>query len=675
VTGAGNDAEVAIGAGHDRLVAASSAPGLRAARLWALAVGLAACLAYLPALRNGFVDLDDGNYVAENRHTQKLSVENVRWAFTAFYAGNWHPLTWLSHAADSALFGLDARRHHMTSVLLHAANAALLVLVLHRLTRAIAPSVLVGALFALHPLNVESVAWIAERKNLLSTLFWILTMGAYARYAERPAPGRYALVVVLFALGLMAKPMLVTLPFVLLLLDAWPLRRFSRRALLEKVPLVALSAASSVVTVLAQRAGSAVVSTVDIPMASRASNAVVSYVRYLALTVWPRGLSVLYPLPGSPEAPPIGAAALIFSAALLVAVTVFTVRARRRAPFLLVGWLWYVGTLVPVIGIVQVGGQAMADRYAYVPLIGIFIAVAWSLPSALLAPPVRPAALATVAVLAALGVATAARARVWHDPASLWRATLTTNPRSRTALINSGAQLIRLGRRDEAIARFRECLAIDPAHPLAALNLGAALAGMGREDEAVPHLRSAARAWPANAQAQLNLAWALEARGRRAEAARALRDAMAAAPATLGSSRVATELAWLLATSPEDGVRNGEEAARLAEGAVTATRRRDAEALDALAAAYAEIGRYEDARAAASEALSSARVAGKARLAGEIESRMAAYAQGRPFRVAIGAIEASDAIEASEADAAGAPLATGDASATDAAADTGAGAR
>ena len=245
--------EFAEGLVHSRSV--SGPPDSRAVRRAAIGVGLVALLVYIPALRNEFVNWDDDGYVTGNRHVQRFSSENLGWAFTTFHQSNWHPLTWISHMADVALFGLDPAGHHATSILLHAANAALLALVLFRLTRDLAPSLLVAALFALHPLNVESVAWVSERKNVLSTLFWILAVGAHARYAERPTRGRYAAVAALFALGLLAKPMLVTLPFVLLLLDAWPLRRLSWRAVVEKIPLLALSAVSAAVTVAAQRAG------------------------------------------------------------------------------------------------------------------------------------------------------------------------------------------------------------------------------------------------------------------------------------------------------------------------------------------------------------------------------------------------------------------------------------
>jgi len=514
--------------------------GRRAVAGVALAVGLAAIIAYLPAFSGGFVNWDDDRYVTGNAAVRGVSWASVRWAFTTLHESNWHPLTWLSHALDGSLFGANAAGHHATSIVLHAANAVLLFLLLRRMTGCLAPSALVAALFALHPLNVESVAWVSERKNVLSTLFMLLAIGAYARYAERPSRGRYAAVVLLFALGLMAKPMLVTLPLVLLLLDAWPLRRFagSRASTLvvEKLPLLALSAASCVVTLIAQRP--ARVAMTIVPLGDRVQNAALSYVGYIAKTVAPIGLSPYYALPGTPESAPLRAPLALAAAAALAAVTFVAWRARRRAPHVLVGWLWYLGTLVPVIGLVQVGGQAMADRYAYVPLIGVFIVLAWSLPAR------RVTVAAALIALAALGVATARQARVWHDSESLWRRALAENPRCRLALTNWGIDLVDRGRAEEGIALFRRALDVDPGYAHARVSLGGALTRIGRVDEAIPELERAVAQGTALPDAPFNLGVALGRAGRTAEAIRAIEAAIALDPRF---ARAHAQLGMLLA--------------------------------------------------------------------------------------------------------------------------------
>jgi hypothetical protein len=374
---------------------ATSQPDIRA--LW-VAVSLVAVVFAIYSRVHGhpFLLLDDDQYITNNGYVrQGLSVEGLRWAFTQFHAANWHPLTWLSHMMDWELFGAEASGHHLMSVALHAANAVVLLFALRSMTGTLWPSALVAALFAIHPLRVESVAWAAERKDVLSGLLCMTTLLAYAWYARRPGVGRYVAVLVSFALGLMAKPMLVTLPFVLLLLDVWPLRRwptlagasdtsrFSTRAsgplLLEKVPLLVLTLASSVLTVMAQRVGGAVSTTESVSFGMRLANAVVSYATYLWKTVWPASLAYFYPHPA--EAAEAPAAFFIATGISLVVIGMLTVLAfrDRSRPYVAVGWLWFLGMLVPVIGMFQVGSQAMADRYAYLPLIGIYIVIGWGL--------------------------------------------------------------------------------------------------------------------------------------------------------------------------------------------------------------------------------------------------------------------------------------------------------
>ena len=344
---------------------------------------LAVALVFGQTVRHDFVNYDDNAYVYENPQVAGgLTAHGIAWAFTSFHVSNWHPLTWLSHMLDCQFYGLHAGGHHLTNVLLHAATAILLFLVLRRMTGDLWPSAFVAAVFAIHPLRAESVAWVAERKDVLSGLFFMLTLGAYAGYARRPfSLGRYLTVVLLFALGLMAKPMLVTLPFVLLLLDYWPLGRIGphrrtgissfRRVVVEKIPLLALTAASCVATVIAQ--GTAVIAIDVIPLPSRIANALVSYVAYMGQLFYPAGLAVLYPHPeGGLPIWKVAASSLVL-AGISAAALVW----RRRFPYLFVGWFWYVGMLVPVIGLVQVGLHAMADRYTYLPQIGLCIAVTW----------------------------------------------------------------------------------------------------------------------------------------------------------------------------------------------------------------------------------------------------------------------------------------------------------
>jgi len=376
-------------------------------------IGICVCLAvatvavYWPVGGYDFTNFDDPGYVSENPHVLAgLTWEGVRWAFTNAQEANWHPLTWLSHMLDCQLFGPSAGRHHLVNVGLHALSILLLFLVLARMTGRRWPSAMVAALFALHPLHVESVAWISERKDVLSALFWMLTMGAYVLYAERPSVIRYLPVFVFLALGLMAKPMLVTLPFVLLLLDFWPLGRLKgaaatgkeasgfpwRRAgrlVLEKAPLLVLAAAASGVAYLVQQKIGAMEFGARVPWTGRLANAVMAYVTYLVKAVWPGGLAVFYPYDEHLPAWEVGLAS-----AALAAVTALVVWQGRRRPYLAVGWFWYVGTLVPVIGLVQVGGHAMADRYTYIPLIGIFVAAAWGAADLTAAWPGRKALLA-----------------------------------------------------------------------------------------------------------------------------------------------------------------------------------------------------------------------------------------------------------------------------------------
>ena len=415
--------------------------------------------AWLPALRNGFINLDDPYYVTANPQVLPgITRAGLAWAMTANVASNWHPLTLLSHMLDCQLYGLHPTGHHATSLLLHLANVLLLFAVLRGMTGAAGRSAAVAALFAVHPLHVESVAWVAERKDVLSALFWILAMGAWARYARAPSLGRYLLVFLLMALGLTAKPMVVTLPFALLLLDVWPLDRLGlgwKRLAVEKLPLLALSAASSLITLRYQE--TSLVPLGVVPWRLRAANALVSYAAYLGKLFLPRHLAVFYPIQ-----PAIPAWEVAGAAVLLIAITVLAIWRARREPWLLVGWLWFLGTLVPVIGLVQVGRQAMADRYTYIPSIGLFLAVVWSLAELGRA---HRAALATAAGIVILALAATTRVQIgyWSDGATLFRHALAaTDDGNYLAHIGLGKALMGEKDWDGAAAQFRAVLARYP---------------------------------------------------------------------------------------------------------------------------------------------------------------------------------------------------------------------
>ncbi len=595
--------------------------------------------AFRPVLDNGFVNYDDDAYVYANPHVSSgLTLSTARWAFITTHAANWHPLTWLSHALDVSLFGMNPHAHHLVSLLLHIASVVLLFLVLTGLTRSPWRSALVAALFAVHPLHVESVAWISERKDVLSTLLMFLAMLAYAQYVRGrgknpPTPVwtcrmSYALVVVLLALGLMAKQMLVTLPFVLLLIDWWPLGRLPalRSALLaawEKAPLFALSAAASAAVVAAQRAGGAVHPLSSIPFGVRAANAVVSCAVYMRKAIWPSNLTVYYPHPM--DSLPVWQ--IVGSAGLVASISVVACLQRRNRPYLLVGWLWYLVTLAPVIGLVQVGSQAMADRYTYVPLVGLFIAVTW-----LVADLMRPkaAAAAAVAVIIVLSVLTWHQARTWQNSRTLFSHALSVTRDNDVAHNNLANALREDGETEEAIDHYLAALKITPNDDKVEKNLGLALASIGRYAEAEAHMRRGLAIMPRDARACEVMGEILMAQGKHARAAEAYRSALRLDPGNLAA---ANDLAMLLATSPDSSVRDGASAVRLARSVVArADREKQPIALDTLAAAYAECGEFAEALSTAREARAAGLRLGQRDLASEIACREALYKKRRPYR-------------------------------------------
>jgi tetratricopeptide (TPR) repeat protein len=484
-------------------------------------LALVTAIAFEQVRRNDFIDYDDNVYVTENQHVQGgLSLESVIWAFTTRQEGNWHPLTWLSHMLDCQLFGTNASWHHLTNVLFHIANTLLLFWILKKMTDALWASFFVAAAFALHPLHVESVAWIAERKDVLSGLFWMLTIACYIRYCEQPSIKRYLLVFLVFALGLMAKPMLVTLPFVLLLLDYWPLGRLQWghqtdnqewsvwRLVREKIPLFILTIASSVITFIVQQMGGAMDVGESYSLGVRISNALVCYAGYIIKMVYPARLAVLYPHPGAnlPMWQPI------VSLLIIVAASAVVIYAGRRQRYLAVGWFWYLGTLVPVIGLVQVGAQAMADRYTYLPLIGIFIMVGWGIGEIAAKWRERETVLGICAgvVLAAFLICTRLQVRYWQDNFKLFGHSVAVTEDNFLMHDSYGGALFEKGQLDESIAQFREALRINPKYLGAKRNIGIVLLKQGKTDEGIKVLTEVVNSkgeWP-KAHNYLGLAYA-----------------------------------------------------------------------------------------------------------------------------------------------------------------------
>ena len=468
---------------------------------------IAVVAAFWRVVGSDFVDFDDDKYVTANPHVQHgLDAAALAWACTTMDVSNWHPVTWVSHMLDWQLYGAAPAGHHATSLALHAINTVLLFLFFQRTTGALWRSALVAALFGLHPLHVESVAWVSERKDVLSTWFWLLTLFAYVRYVRAPGVARYGLVALGFGLALAAKPMAVTLPVTLLLLDYWPLGRFdgSRRRLrwliLEKVPLLPLAAGCAVLTLLAQGRAGAVVPLEQSPFALRLGKAAVFYVGYLAKMLWPADLTFFY----MPPAAGLRSWQIAVSALILALLTAAAVRARR--PPVLVGWLWYLGALVPVIGLVQVLSYVFADRYTYVPLIGVFVALAWLLPSGGRA--ARPAAAAAIAILLALGVRTWVQVGHWRDSEALFTHGLSVDPRNPIAHTNLAIGLTARGHAHEAIEHLQQALSVWPTYAPARVALGNAWLETGRPADAIPEFEAALEADPVSVYALTNLGFA-----------------------------------------------------------------------------------------------------------------------------------------------------------------------
>jgi protein O-mannosyl-transferase len=625
-------------------------------------------------LAHDFVNFDDHVYVYKNPLVIRgLSTEGIFDAFTHTHARNWHPLTTVSHMLDCQLYGLNAGGHHLTNVILHTISVLLLFLVLKQITGALWQSAFVAGLFAIHPLHVESVAWIAERKDLLSAVFFMLTLAAYARYARAPSAPRYLLVALLFAFGLMSKPMLVTLPFVLLLLDYWPFGRLGaqksevgsrlRRFITEKIPLFALSAFSCIATLFAQKQGPSAID--QLPFLWRLNNTFLSYVTYIWQMLWPARLAVFYPHPNDRLQLVEVTAAIAF----LVGISLLVIYLRRTKPYLVTGWFWYLGMLVPVIGLTQVGEQAHADRYTYLPQIGLYIMIAWTVGDMLLEPTPR-AGRALVGVVAAiaivsLGVRAIGQASYWKNSEMLWSHTLAVTGENDVAHNNLGFLFLRSGELDKAISQFQAALNIrsrntETHYSLGAAliqsNLGNALARKQLWDESIDHLQEAVRLRPDYADAYFNLGSVLFQQGRIDQAIAQWQKALAIRPRDAEAHRnvasalrkqgnvkgaiaeyeqalnivpedsvALNNLAWILATSSDASMRDGARAVTLALKAVQVSGGRDPNFVRTLAAARAEAGQFAEAVATAEAAKALARTQSKPELASRLEEEIALY--------------------------------------------------
>src|SRR6266581_2632252 len=612
-------------------------------RPW-LTVGICIFLAALTwvifgqTLHHDFINYDDPRYVYENtKITSGLSIAGIGWAFTHIHSENWHPLTTISHMLDCQLYGLRAGGHHFTNVLLHTISVVLLFLALRQMTGALWRSAFVAAVFAIHPLHVESVAWVAERKDVLSGVFFMLTLLAYAHYVRAPSVGRYLAVAVLSAFGLMSKPMLVTLPFVLLLLDYWPLGRIRGHKsdvsghenlvmlVVEKIPLVGLSAVSSVVTFLAQRG--AIGWTEQLPVLARINNAVVTYVVYMWQMLWPANLAVFYPHPENR----LPTWEIILALAILIATTAAAFVLRKKGPYLVTGWLWYLGMLVPVIGLVQVGWQGHADRYTYLPQIGLYIAGTWAVADLTASWHRQRIVLGAAAVLiiGLLSWRAWVQASYWRDSETLFTRALAVTRNNDVAENNLGIIFLQKGQLDEAISRLQAAIDLRPENGPAHNNLAKALLQKGRLAEAMVHYRKFLEIEPENVEARNILGTALIQQGRVKEAIEQWQDALAIEPE---NGNAASNLAWVFATCADASIRDGGRAVELAEKALRISGGKIPMIFRILAAAYAENGRFSQAIETAQRGAELANIQGNPGLATELQSNIALYQTGRPLR-------------------------------------------
>jgi protein O-mannosyl-transferase len=652
-----------------------------------LALAVVTWLVFGQTMRHDFVNFDDHVYVYDDPSiTGGLTINGIVGAFTHPHARNWHPLTTISHMLDCQLHGLNAGGHHFTNVGLHTIAVLLLFRVLRVTTGALWPSAFVAALFAIHPLHVESVAWVSERKDVLSAVFFMLTLAAYVRYARGPSPGRYFIVATIFALGLMSKPMLVTVPFVLLLLDYWPLRRFEKNArlkpgggivgwlnrrpsylFLEKTPLLVLSGLSCMVTIWAQDQTTGLVE--QLPFTWRLNNALISYLEYLRQTFWPARLAVFYPHPNNS----LSIWQVILATAFLLAVSATAIFLRKKRPYVLTGWFWYVGMLVPVIGIVQIGEQGHADRYTYLPHIGLFLLIVWTAADFAIAWHLRREYLwlAATTTIAVLSYVAAVQTSSWKNSEGLWDHALSVTTNNDFAHNNLGFLYLRRGELDKAISHFETALKIRSGNSQTHYNLGTALVHMnlanalvrkGRPEEAIVHYEEAIKLRPDYGDSYYNFGSVLFQQGRIEDAiaqwqkALAIQPNDAAAHTSLGNAflqkgwpekaliqyqkaveidpreaNACNNMAWVLATSSDPSIRNGTRAVSLATQAVKISEGRDPIFFRTLAASYGECGKFADAIAAAEKGQKIAISRGDSHLARTLEKDIALYQADIPL--------------------------------------------
>ncbi|HEV2046984.1 MAG TPA: tetratricopeptide repeat protein [Chthoniobacterales bacterium] len=602
-------------------------------RVW-IVIGICAVLVGLiwlvfgQTLGHGFV-YDDELYVLNNSVVKSgITLRGLEWAFTHSHASNWHPLTTISHMLDCQIFGLNAGGHHFTNVLLQTVATLLLFFALRQLTGELWRSAVVAALFAVHPLRVESVAWIAERKDLLSGVFFILTLSAYVRYARQPTLNRYIAMAVLFVLGLMSKPMLVTLPFVLLLLDYWPLKRLQSdrqslgRLILEKIPLFILAAGSCVVTLVVQ---SQEVNRLNNPLKLQVLNGLLSYVTYLWEMVWPTKLAVFYPLPSANE---LTISKLVLAIIFLITVSGIAIALRRTYPYLITGWLWYVGMLVPVIGLVQVGWQSHADRYTYLPQVGIYLGLTWAIADLSKSWRYRRELLGTsvAIVLTALSWTAWTQTRYWRDTGTLWRRALAVTSNNYIAHHNLG---FFLGKGDEAVAHFEEAIRLQPNYASAHHNLGRNFLDRGEIDKAISHFQIALSIEPQNAQLCTDLGNAFLLKGEARKTILYYDRALQLAPE---AASTLNNLAWVFSTCTDDSLRDGARAVQLSQKAVELSQGQDPTLLRTLAAALAETGRFNEAIQISQRALQLAIAQNNSRLANRLRTDVDLYETKLPCR-------------------------------------------
>jgi len=615
--------------------------GLRDTRGQWKAAAVCICLVILTwtvfgqTLWHDFINYDDPRYVYENtKITSGLSLSGIAWAFTHIHSMNWHPLTTISHMLDCQLYGLKAGWHHFTNVLLHSVAVVLLFIVLLQMTGgpsrtgSIWRSAFVAAVFAIHPLRVESVAWIAERKDALSGVFFMLTLLAYVYYVRLPQVRRYLVVLLVFACGLMSKPMLVTLPFVLLLLDYWPLDRIKGQVwqrVLEKIPLIALSAVSSIATLVAQKG--AVGYTEQLPILERITNALVSYVLYIWQMLWPVNLAVFYPHPENR----LPFWEIISSLLLLIGITAAAITLRKQRPYLITGWLWYLGMLVPVIGLVQVGWQGHADRYTYLPQIGLYIAATWT--AADLTRSWRNQRItlsaAALVIIVVLSWQAWVQIRYWSDSETLFKHALAVTTNNDVAENNLGIVYLGRGNLDEAISLLQAAVDLRPDNSPAHENLAKALLKKGKVTDALIHYRKLVELQPDNMEVHNIVGTVLIQQGRIREGVEEWEKVLDIQP---DNGNAVSNLAWVLATSPDDSLRDGAKAVRLAEQAMRISGRRIPLLFRTLAAAYAERGQFSEAIQTAQQGIELANAQGNPQLATELSGNIALYQEQQPLR-------------------------------------------